>query len=246
MNESRALSQAAKRLLGVLVLVAVAGCETPKLATPDVPRDMTEPSDRAGLAAADAIYFAHHAPNPFAYRSGAKGLAFLLGGPGTIGIEERIAESMRQDIRDPVAIAKQRFMSRFSARFDPGKLRNVDEPLQGEDASQLRMLSADAALIDFKTMSWEVHQAASEGLGLGRSAYAIRGRALRPRDRQVVWQDQCQVSDADLKKMSELRENKHALLQQRLNSAAETCADELFGRFLGGEPPAKPASAIGN
>jgi hypothetical protein len=229
-------------LAGVLSLL-LGGCASVAPPTiqqlPEIPMEARE---RTRLLEAGTISLANLSGPPYEFRMHAEATALVFGPAMLVGGSSADKMQSEEDqsklgLVDPVEVVTHRFSSRVSSGFPQLKVHVVDRPLGSGDPGTLRATVTDRHAVLFQTTIWQAFHEPQSGLGSYRIAYGATAKMIRVDDGVVVWQSGCSVLGKDATNMHRMRADGGALLKQALAQAAESCADEIWGKFSGFNAP---------
>lgn len=137
-------------------------------------------------------------------------------------------------LEDPILAVKEQFILYLVFNSDSKNIRFVQEPLRSDNINDLKKISGDGMVIDFKT----IHIGLSYFLtywGRYRIDYLVRARLIHLEDSKILWQGVCSYVGKDPKNsptMDELAADNGALLKAKINEATDICAKELINQFF--------------
>jgi len=139
-------------------------------------------------------------------------------------------------LQNPAIRVKSTFLSSISKQLESNSLTSLEEPLKDDDLDKLRVKFQQDTVFDFMTKMWGISTVPFQGYHY--VTYRARARLIRFPEGKIVWQGACDVEDKDLARMphwTEFVENNGALLKEKLNKLADSCANELVAQFSGKE-----------
>lgn len=138
-------------------------------------------------------------------------------------------------LEDPALRLQSRFLSSLEKELGIKDIRIFQKSPSGESIDELKGMIGKGMVLDFKTTQWMLFYYPTDWSHY-RIAYAARGRLVRLEEPKIIWQGTCEFIGQDPKTsptMAELVANNGALLKQRINEAADACAEQLWSHFLG-------------
>lgn len=222
------------RLVGlttIAVSLALGGCSTsPRLTRHGL----------AAIAGADAVRVVHLKPAPLHLRGGAALVAdrFILGGllgaPIAASAARGQGDALARElgIADPITLVRDRFLGLLKARAPALRVEVSEVPLDTADTVEASAPPAGVdLLLVMQTSAWEV---AVKNLRVGYRVLYHGDAWLRRRDGTVLWRDGCHpdVDSHAGASLEELKAENGRRLKERLENAAERCAQELAADFF--------------
>lgn len=160
-----------------------------------------------------------------------------LGAVLSMGLYESAGDKMANEyaLKDPALRLQSRFLTSLEKDTGSKESRIVQEPPGGESIEELKRTFGKGMVLDFKTTQWLLFYYPTDWSHY-RIAYSARGRLVRLEEPKIIWQGTCEVIGQDPKTsptMDELVANNGALLKQKINEAADACAEQLWDHFSG-------------
>lgn len=179
-----------------------------------------------------------HEPAPFVLASGAKaavgGLFGIVGGVIAANSMQRAGQAMvaEYSVPDPSLAVRERLAAALSEQFS---LRvTPDTAPVGDSVAELRTKFGSGAVLDTRTLNWQLLYYASDPRH-HYLLYAGRARLVRLSDNKVLWQNRCLIKLQDPKgsrpTVDEYRAGNGELLKQKVQEAANRCADQLIAHL---------------
>jgi hypothetical protein len=137
------------------------------------------------------------------------------------------------DVQDPVIRVRDKFFSSISKQLKLNTLSLLEEPLAEDTPDKLKTKFPQDTIFDFKTTMWGISTDPFQGYHY--VLYHARGRLIQFPESKIIWQGICRVEDKDSTRMphwSEFIENNGAILKEKLNNLAISCADDLAEHYL--------------
>lgn len=171
------------------------------------------------------VHAVHVEPAGFLVESTGYSVAAMLIGPLVVAGQAAEGSDLRTGLalQDPVIRVKERVLAALDERYRLPNVVRVAQPASrfAVDTTQYKALSG--VVFEVRTTTW--------GIDNNRAKYAAGVRVLRLADHVVLWDAVCNDVIADKDKPSPereaLRADKGALLQAKLNQAADACSDQL-------------------
>ena len=236
--------------LGVLALVVaiISGCAA------HGPRKL-DSAELAHLQGRSDLTIVLYPRPPFKEYTGNEGRWALALGPIGYGISESGATSRGEEIRakyglsDTLVRVKDLFVSGIAPKLGVQTPFPVQDSVRSDDLGELRNALGPRLIIDFRLFHWGIG-AKTELIPFKEKRYRagliIRARLIRLETRTILWEAYCpsfRNRQADLHEASlpdqagwtseELTSNDSALLKAWYDKAAQVCAEQLLGQFLG-------------
>lgn len=222
-----------KGLLLVALFLFLAGC-APALIRPDK-EELRRLGEQAGL---QVVRFP---PSSFSVRT--PGKAMVGGGGGalgavlSLGLYESAGDKMAKEyaLEDPAVRLQSRFLTSLEKATGSKESTIVQKPPSGESLEELKRTFGTGMVLDFKTTQWLLFYYPTDWSHY-RIAYSARGRLVRLDEPKIIWQGTCEIIGQDPKTsptLEELVANNGALLKQKINEAADACAEQLWDHFQG-------------
>jgi hypothetical protein len=219
-------------LLLVALFLFLSGC-APALIQPDK-EELSRLSNQADF------HVVHYPPSSFSVRTPGKA---MIGGGGalgamlSLGLYESAGDKMASEytLKDPALRLQSQFLPSLEKDSGIKNIRIAQEPPSGESIEELRRTFGKGMVLDFKTTQWLLFYYPTDWSHY-RIAYSARGRLVRLEEPKIIWQGTCEVIGQDPKTsptMDELVANNGALLKQKINEAADACAEQLWNHFQG-------------
>lgn len=228
-------------LIGFSIVVfttVFCGCASAPPIIPEVPEHAITPQDRELLKAPTAIQLVHIPGPPFEFKMNAKGLLFLIGGiytlPTAMTADKREAEKAQKEfqLEDPVLQLKQRFFANLTSHIRPLNASILADPITSTMTGDLNKVVQTGFAFVFQTTVWQVSRDSSIGWRHYRTIVGATAQLIEPEKDKILWQSNCRFVSKDATSIVELRADNGALLKLKLKEAAESCADELWAKFL--------------
>lgn len=177
-------------------------------------------------------------PAPFflasAGKAAAGGLFGLVGGAIAANSMQRAGQAMvaEYSVPDPALTLRERLAAAVSEQFG---LRVTPETAPVDDAvPALRARFGSGAVLDTRTLGWQLVYYPSDWRH-HHVSYVGRARLVRLSDNKVLWQKGCFIKLQDPKgsrrTVDEYRASNGELLKQKVQEAANRCADELIAHL---------------
>lgn len=139
-------------------------------------------------------------------------------------------------LQDPAIRVKTNFLASISKLLETNNITSIQEPLKETDLDELKAKFQQGTVFDFKTKMWGMSTVPFQGYHY--IVYYARARLIRFPESKIIWQGTCSAEDKDPVRMphwTEFLENNGAVLKEKLNKLADSCADELMAQFSGKE-----------
>lgn len=177
-----------------------------------------------------------YAPPVFAVESGGYSEAFY-GMAGLGSWTEAVREGKRwvaeYALEDPSIKAGRLFLSDLK-KLDM-EARSFQEAADDSPGALREAFGAKGLVLDMKTTRWMLAYFPADATRY-RLTFEARARLISLEGPEIIWKARCRYTEGDIGKSSTLTEfeaNHAALLRDRLNEAADSCAKELRGEFFG-------------
>jgi hypothetical protein len=160
-------------------------------------------------------------------------------------VDERIIDVRTQTgIEAPLDRVRQRFVTRLTGPLGyPASLRQPPVRVASDSVEALRTSVTAPLVLDFGTQSWGLAKPGQSG-GEAKADdpvyvhHFVRARLVRLSDGVVRWRAVCGLrgyAGDEPVKLSDLMAGGGALFRQKLDVAADRCADELVEFFQGAD-----------
>jgi hypothetical protein len=160
-------------------------------------------------------------------------------------VDQRIIDVRAQTgIEAPLDRVRERVVTRLAGPLGyPAALRNPPVRVATDSVEALRASVSAPFVLDFGTRSWGLAKPGASG-GEAKADdpiyvhHFVRARLVRLSDGVVLWQAVCGLrgyAGDETAKLPDLVAAGGVLLRQKLDTAADRCADELVGFFQGGD-----------
>jgi len=147
--------------------------------------------------------------------------------------EQALNEAIRSDIANPARLTQERLIELLAVEKRLSPIRQFKESQEpfGEDElySALQGKYGNITLMDIDPQGW----------GLAKSGgnytlhYSSRARLIDLTVPQITWQRSCAYVDEEPSSLEELARDAAAQLKQKLETAAEVCAQEFMFQLSG-------------
>lgn len=229
-NEMRKIKEMNGLLVFVLFLL-LSGCASTLI--------QMDKEERSRLNNQSDIQAVHY-PSSFSVRTPGKAIAGgggALGAIFSLGLYESAGDKMAKEyaLEDPALRVQSRFLSSLEKDLGIKNIRIVQESPSKDSIDDLKRTAGKGMVLDFKTTQWMLFYYPTDWSHY-RIAYSARGRLVRLEEPKIIWQGTCEFIGQDPKTsptMDELVANNGALLKQKINEAADACAEQFWSHFLG-------------
>ena len=203
------------------------------------------------LATQQEIAAIHYPPAPFAAQTpevrnaASAGMLFgaiggAIAGAVQAGEAEQVGNQLVKDygLEDPILKIKKSFLEAVSRSSNLHNLNSVQEALIDDDRSNLRKQFQKGFVLDFKTTAWSLRPVPLNPNNY-RVQYTGRARVLSFPEGKIEWQGVCETEgkvENSTPTLLQLVANSGAILKSQLNSASDSCSEQLEQQFARSKP----------